>query len=100
MEDKVLKIINTFGVRPQQRKLMEEVFELQEAIICYEMSPHGIYRYIRTEYKSNIEEELADVLVLLEQIINYYQIDKKEIKEIMNEKIDRTLERIESGYYK
>ena len=99
MENKLMSIINYFGLNTQQRKLMEEIFELQEAIICYEMVPQGVYRYIKTEYKSNIEEELADVLVLLVQIIDYYKIDKEQIKEIMNEKIDRTLGRIESGYY-
>lgn len=33
MEEKLLKIINNYGVDNQQRKLAEEVFEFQEAVI-------------------------------------------------------------------
>ena len=41
MEEDLLKIIEHFGVNNQQRKLQEEVFELNEAIINYENErPH------------------------------------------------------------
>ena len=36
MEKKLLQIINYYGIRSQQRKLNEEVFELIEAINVYE----------------------------------------------------------------
>ena len=86
MKSKLLNIINHYGIENQQRKLQEEVFELQEAITIYENSFHNI--------KSGIEEELADVQVLLDQIRFYYDIEWKDKNKIMVEKIERQLERI------
>ena len=41
MEKDLLKIIEHFGVNNQQRKLQEEVFELQEIILDYEFSKNN-----------------------------------------------------------
>ena len=86
MKDKLLQIINHYGIEHQQRKLEEEIFELQQAITLFETST--------TKY--NIEEELADTMVLLQQIGYYYDLDDLEINKIMQFKIDRQLERIEN----
>lgn len=67
----------------QQRKLEEEVYELQEAII-------------KGDDKEHIAEELADVCVLLMQITNYFKLDVPSIDKIMEMKIDRQIERIEN----
>lgn len=67
----------------QQRKLEEEVYELQEAII-------------KGDDKEHIAEELADVCVLLMQITNYLKIDVPSIDKIMGMKIDRQIERIKN----
>ena len=91
---KLLQIIEHFGINAQQRKLQEEVFELQEAII--KKSTLGIYAETNT---NDIAEEIADCLVLLNQIKEYYKIDDDYLKKIMSQKIDRTLERIENKYY-
>ena len=42
----------------------------------------------------HIIEELADVLVLLEQIKIYYELDNDDINSVMEHKINRTLERL------
>ena len=86
MKDKLLQIINHYGIEHQQRKLEEEIFELQQAITLFETST--------TKY--NIEEELADVMVLLHQIKFYYDLDDVEVSRIFTNKIDRQLERIEN----
>lgn len=102
MKNKLLKIINHFGINTQLRKLNEECFELIEAIRDYEdmyMKCDCDSQYLKYE-KEHIEEELADVKVLLEQIKEYYQLDTDRVKNAMECKIDRTLERIASGYYK
>ena len=57
----------------QQRKLEEEVYELQEAII-------------KGDDKEHIAEELADVCVLLMQITNYLKIDVPSIDKIKKTK--------------
>lgn len=96
MEDKLLKIINHYGVNHQQRKLQEEVFELNEAIINAENNRLvGISRNPSELAIKHIAEEIADVEVMLLQFKEYYHIDGNDILKIMNEKIDRQLKRME-----
>lgn len=102
MEKDLLKIIEHFDINNQQRKLQEEVFELNEAITTHELKKSVEYEIPLTEIigtKEHITEELADVEVILLQIKEFYRIDSNEILKIMKNKINRTLERIESGYY-
>ena len=100
MKEKLLRIINHYEVNNQLKKLNEEVFELIEAIRDYEED------YIRVDcdenmvlsvFEENIEEEFADVMVLLSQIKHYYNLDSKRLKKIMDYKINRQLERIKRG---
>ena len=86
MKEKLSLIINHYGINNQQRKLNEEVFELQEAIIIKEGG--GNFS------KENIIEEIADVMVVLEQIKVHYRLDDEDIKSAMEYKINRTLERM------
>lgn len=86
MEDKLLKIINYYGVDNQQRKLEEEVFELQQAI--------SLERYGEDD-KDHIIEEIGDVFNLLDQFVYYYELDVSKIVYSRMEKIDRTLGDIE-----
>lgn len=106
MEEKLLKIINHYGVNNQQRKLQEEVFELQEAIYDYETTYYEPYtdsieersvseKEQKEPLRKHIAEELADVMVLLEQFKLYYDISSEEITNIFWGKVDRQLKRIE-----
>ena len=90
----MLKIINHYGINHQQRKLQEEVFELQEAIIDYKYVE--VYKGSPAEkyHKEHIAEEIADVLNLLEQFRLYYDISLNDVKNIGKSKINRQLERI------
>lgn len=88
MNGKLKNIINHYGVNAQQRQLVEEVFELQEAIIQYE-EPR------RYHSKEHIAEEIADCYVMIEQFRLYYGISSEELKKIMQYKIDRQIKRIE-----
>lgn len=101
MEKKLLKIINHYGVMHQLKYFQSEVFELNEAIIIYENEiPHcddeADAGYIEI-LKQHIAEELADVEVMLLQLKEYYHINGNDILKIMNEKIDRQIERINKG---
>lgn len=87
MEDKLIKIINNYGVANQVKKFNEECFELEEAIIQYENTD--------TINKKHIAEEIADVMVMLEQFKNYYGISSEEITRIFWSKVYRQLDRIE-----
>ena len=69
MEEKLLQIINHYGVLPQLKYFQSEVFELNEAIIC---APYTIA--ISQENYKHVVEELADVLVMLKQFQLWYEI--------------------------
>ena len=86
--EKLETICQHYGIRKQIKKLSEEVFELQEAVIDNEWDVDG-----NTDH---IAEELADVMVLWEQIRLYHEVPTQVVKGIMKEKIERQLKRIEN----
>ena len=108
MKDKLLTIVNYYGINKQLKYFQSEIFELNEAVIQHEnKSPivSSIESINRIGYKlsgkdyepasiKHIAEEIADVLVMLEQIRINYSIPTSEIKEIMEYKVGRQLERI------
>lgn len=99
MEEELLKIINHYGINNQQRKLEEEVFELQEAITIYELKNSVQYEIPLTELieaKEHLTEECADVVVMLLQFMLYYDIDTDKLNEMIDQKIKRQLERIKN----
>ena len=97
MKEDLLKIINNYGISNQLKKLSEEVFELQEAIIDAEYNRYvGVIRKPGEKAIEHIEEEYADVCVVLEQFKAYYDLDNDRIIEIMKQKINRQLERIKN----
>ena len=96
MKDKLLKIINHYGILPQLKYIHSEYFELDEAILNaesqrYEGKHCGIPDYARF----NIAQEIADCYVMLEQIRHYYDIGDRALLSIMKYKINRQLKRIE-----
>ena len=94
MTDKLLEIINHYGVMHQLKYFQSEVFELNEAIIIREQetSPSSY----TDELEEYIAEEIADVCVMLLQFKEYYHIDGNDILEIMKYKIDRQMERLKN----
>ena len=101
MEEELKQIINHYGIMPQLKYIHSEYFELDESILNYE---HEETLYIEEGYgsdyhleksKNHIAEELADIQVMLEQFRLYYDIPSMQITEIMQQKIERQLKRIE-----
>ena len=88
MDEKLLKIINTYGLMNQLKYFQSEVFELNEAIITGELLD------LDNQAINHIAEEIADVTVMLLQFKEYYHINGNDILKIMNSKIDRQIERI------
>ena len=99
MEEDLLKIVNHYGINNQLRKFNEECFELNEAILDFEFSKekfpkqHEIAKDVALEH---IAEEMADVMVLLEQFKLFYGITIEEITEVFWAKVARQLERIKN----
>lgn len=90
MKDDLLKIINHYGVMNQLKYFQSEVFELNEAIFIA-LSDDTISLDVE-----HITEEIADVQVMLNQFKYYYGITDEDIKEVMEYKINRQLERIKN----
>ena len=98
MKEDLLKIINNYGVSNQLKKMSEEVFELQEAIIYAEYNRVlGISNEPCVEAVKHIAEEISDCYVILEQFRHHYGISDEEIKKVMKYKINRQLERMEKN---
>ena len=91
MNDKLRKIINHYGIKQQLKKFNEETFELIEAVTINEVDNFDL---VDRELVDKIVEGIADVVVLLKQIQLYYFIDENLIKKIMEQKVDRQLNRI------
>ena len=99
MKTDLLKIILHYGVNAQQRQLAEEVFELQEAITTHELKNGVSYEIPLTELtdtKEHIAEEIANVMVLLNQFKDYYNIPGETVLVFMRGKVNRQLERIKN----
>ena len=99
-KEKLLKVINTYGILPQLKYLQSEVFELNEAIMQLEhyeeYANDQDYQTTLKKQKEHIAEEIADCYVMLEQFRHYYDIKSEEIVETLENKINRQLERIEN----
>lgn len=100
MEEKLLNIIEHYGVLPQLKYFQSEVFELNESIINaenYNPQVQDTLYKINSNVQENVKhiaEEIADVMVMLEQFKLYYGISSKEITDIFWSKVDRQLDRI------
>jgi NTP pyrophosphatase (non-canonical NTP hydrolase) len=84
-KEKLLKIINYYGLAKQLKYIHTEHFELDEACILAQI----------TGNREHIVEELADVLVMLKQLQYYFNIEDEEVEKIAEFKIERQLKRIE-----
>lgn len=88
-ESKLLFLIDHYGTLNQKLIAIEEMAELQKAIV----------KHIRQESEENINsaiEEIADVQVMLEQLKMIFSC-KSKIDEVMDAKIDRQIKRIMDG---
>ena len=84
-EDKVREIAEYYGLKNQLRQLAEE---------CSELSVESSHS-ARKGTTVKIIEEMADVLIMMEQVIYLAKIDKCDIEDCINYKINRQLKRIE-----
>lgn len=91
LKDKQWFAMEYHGIECQQRKLMEEVHELNEAITKYETrKAEGL-----TVNYVEILTEVADVKNLVEQIQMKYNIDNIEVNNEKRHKIERHFKEME-----
>lgn len=99
MEKKCLEIARYYGFDAQTNQLIEECAELIQAINKYKR------RFLRGQPvressdgkapRDMIVEEIADVEVMLCQIKQFFGITELEIEDVAEQKIERTMMRME-----
>lgn len=77
----LLDVIDKFGVKNQMLKAIEEMSELTQALI----------KHINSE-TNNVEEEIADVLIVVEQLRLIY--NNNNIEKFIDYKIKRLKEKM------
>lgn len=87
---KAAAIIEYYGARHQLMKLCEECGELiQQAAKCADKE---------MDYNEDMIEEMADVTIMIMQFMSILpQVDYALFRQIIREKLDRQIERIENG---
>ena len=83
-DERIKTIADHYGIENQMRQLAEECSEL--AVEANHSARKG------TTVK--IIEEIADVLIMMQQVIYLSGIDRKDIDEVIDYKLNRQLERI------
>ena len=86
--DKCEKIFKHYGEKAQLVQLQEELGELQSAIS----------RYLNGK-NNNMYEEMADVLIMINQFKTSENIVDRTIEDFINEKLNRQLSRIFGDSY-
>ena len=105
----IKKIADTYGYDAQSRQLIEEMAELTQAINKlwrheqsvkskddYEMEEMLIITDKNIECLQNIHSELADVEIMITQL-KYLMNCEKEVEQIIEQKLNWKLERIEKN---
>ena len=99
----IKKIADTYGYDAQSRQLIEEMAELTQAINKYwtKQLEYGKWAPFVTRPKNeewkNIVEEIADVQICIKQVKYLLNIRDKDIIPVLEQKLNRQLERIENN---
>ena len=87
--DNVKNIADKFGYEEQSLQLIEEMAELTQAI-----NKHR--RYNTNTTKCNLIEEIADVSIVLSQIVYLLKVDENMFEKYIENKIKRTNKRYDN----
>ena len=99
MNEELKFIADHFGPERQRSKASEEHNEAKEAIDAYRHAlKHEDDPLELAYYREHMIEELADAHITRLQVI-YQEGAEDEFEAMVQKKIERTLKRIEDGYY-
>ena len=85
-DEKVKQIADFYGLKNQLKQLAEE---------CCELSVEALH-YIREEGGTErISEEIADVLIMIQQVIYLLKNDTEKLEKYAEFKVNRQLDRIQ-----
>ena len=88
--------MDRYGIEMQSLVAMEELSELQKAISKLVRNPEEKTKPLEFKgLRNNLIEEVADVLICMNQLIEYYQIQGIEIQDAIQAKQKRQAKRLE-----
>lgn len=87
--------IDRYGIERQSLVAMEELSELQKAISKLVRNPEEKTKPLEFKgLRDNLIEEMADVLICMDQLINFYKIDRSDIQSVIDSKQTRQRRRL------
>lgn len=88
--------MNRYGIERQSLVAMEELSELQKAISKLVRNPEEKTKPLEFKgLRNNLIEEMADVVICMDQLKEYYKIKASDIQTIINSKQARQTKRLE-----
>jgi hypothetical protein len=87
----IKKIISTYDQSSRADLAIEEMAELQKALLKYRRADRPELQALRMK---DIAEEIADVQIMLDQLIEVYNC-RDDVERMIGYKIERQLKRIE-----
>ena len=88
--------MDRYGIKMQSLVAMEELSELQKAVSKLVRYPEERTKPFDFKgLRNNLIEEMADVLICMDQLIEYYQIERHEIQDTIRAKQERQAKRLE-----
>lgn len=88
--------LDRYGIEMQSLVAMEELSELQKAISKLVRNPEESTKPLEFKgLRHNLIEEMADVLICMDQLIEFYHIQRPDIQELIQAKQERQAKRLE-----
>lgn len=88
--------MDRYGIERQSLVAMEELSELQKAISKLVRNPEEKTKPLEFKgLRHNLIEEMADVIICMDQLKEFYQIERPEIQELIQAKQERQRRRLE-----
>ena len=96
-EQKIQYIADHYGYEPQSRQLIEEMAELTVALNkAWRKTFDTVDKLPNMDDEERIEEEIADVEIMLSQIKYLLGLEEDELSRIVESKLDRQIDRIKN----
>ena len=88
--------MDRYGIERQSLVAMEELSELQKAISKLVRNPEERTKPLEFKgLKNNLIEEMADVLICMDQLIEFYNVQHCDVQDIIQAKQERQAKRLE-----
>lgn len=88
--------LDRYGIERQSLVAMEELSEMQKAISKLVRNPEESTKPLEFKgLRHNLIEEMADVLICMDQLIEFYKVKHYEIQDTIRAKHERQAKRLE-----